>query len=68
MVCWPGDIFTHQVVEFPAPVSDSSQQIISMHESSTKRIMSVEILVITVHLAPSFFEKVQIRSSGGPEF
>ena len=40
MVCWPGDIFTHQVVEFPAPVSDSSQQIISIRESFTKHFIS----------------------------
>ena len=47
MVCWPGDIFTRQVVEFPAPVSDSSQQIISMYESFTKQILCEEILVVT---------------------
>ena len=47
MVCWPGDIFTHQVVEFPAPVSDSSQQIISIRESFTKHFISKEILVVT---------------------
>ena len=38
MVCWPGDIFTRQVVEFPAPVSDSSQQINSIHESFKKTL------------------------------
>ena len=47
MVCWPGDIFTRQVVEFPAPVSDSSQQIISIHEIFTKHLISGWILVVT---------------------
>ena len=56
MVCWPGDIFTHQVDEFPAPVSDSSQQIISMYESFTKQILCEEILVVTtVWVKTDFF-------------
>ena len=56
MVCRPGDIFTHQVVEFPAPVSDSSQQIISIYESFTKQILCEEILVVTaVWVKTDFF-------------
>ena len=56
MVCWPGDIFTHQVDEFPAPVSDSSQQIISIYESFTKHLISGWILVVTaVWLKTDFF-------------
>ena len=56
MVCWPGDIFTRQVVEFPAPVSDSSQQIISIHESFTKYFISRWILVATaVWVKTDFF-------------
>ena len=55
MVCWPGDIFTHQVDEFPAPVSDSSQQIISIHESFTKHFISAEILVVTAVLGENCF-------------
>ena len=47
MVCWPGDIFTHQVDEFPAPVSDSSQQIISIHQIFTKYFISRRIIVVT---------------------
>ena len=56
MVCWPGDIFTHQVVEFPAPVSDSSQQIISIRESFTKHFISRWIIVVTaVWVKTDFF-------------
>ena len=55
MVCCPGDIFTRQVVEFPAPVSDSSQQINSIHESFTKHFISAEILVVTAVLGENCF-------------
>ena len=63
MVCWPGDIFTHQVVEFPAPVSDSSQQIISIRESFTKHFISAEIIVVTeVWVKTDFFKFLNTHS------